>query len=58
MLDCFSLVPIVDSIVNKHHMRKIYSKIMLILVFCFINNRWHCYSKPTQSNLIQLSTLS
>ena len=39
MLDCFSLVAIVDTVVDKHHIRKIYSKIMLIPVFCFINNR-------------------
>ena len=39
MLDCFSLVTVVVTIVNKHHIRKIDSKIMIILVFCFITNR-------------------
>ena len=53
MLDCFSLIAIVGKIVNKHHIRKIYSKIMLILVFCFISNRWCCYSKPTQSSTVK-----
>ena len=33
MLDCLSLVATVVTIVNKHHIRKIDSKIMIILCF-------------------------
>ena len=43
MLDCFSLVAIVVTIVNKHHIRKIDSKIMIILCFA---------SFPTDSAII------
>ena len=58
MLDCFSLVAIVVTIVNKHHIRKIDSKIMIILVFCFITNRYGYYSKPSQSSTVERIVLA
>ena len=33
MLDCFALVAILVTIVNKHHIRKFDRKIMIILCF-------------------------